>query len=95
MPGPWNDLMHRTYRDDASCAAGRGIFTGLTTKPPDGLAGTQELASEVDVDDRVPVLERHLGNCRVLLYASIGHHDIDPTEGADSFVEEADDGLFL
>ena len=46
----------------------------------DRLAGAQELAGQVDADHRVPLLERHLLEGRVLLQAGVGDQDVDRAE---------------
>ena len=49
----------------------------------DPLAGAEKLASQVDVDDGAPLLQRHLGYSCIALQAGIGDQNIQPAERVD------------
>src|SRR5579872_6909238 len=79
--------MHRTHADDL---AGRSRHAGDDATPlhrPHRRAATQELAGQVDRDNRVPVGQRHLGKGRVALQPGIGDQDVDATKPLDMGAE--------
>jgi hypothetical protein len=52
----------------------------LAAKLSDRVLSAQELASQIDVDDILPLLERQIGHGTVLLNAGIRDQYIEPTE---------------
>jgi hypothetical protein len=70
----------RAHADDLAGGAGEVGPDPLAPEGPHGLARAEELAGEVDADDGVPVLERHLFKGSVLLQAGVRHQDVDAAE---------------
>src|SRR5919106_1294399 len=77
---PRDDLVHRADADDLAGGAGDLGAHAAALELLDRLAGAQELAGEVDPDHRVPLLERHLLEGRVLLQAGVVDQDVDRAE---------------
>ena len=59
------------------------------------LAAAQELAGQIDRDDGAPILESHIDEIRVALYAGIGDEDVEPAEMLDRGAEHRDDLIFV
>ena len=64
-------------------AADTVLATPRRLNSTSGFSRTQKLASQVDVDDGLPLLKRHLVDRRIALQTRIGDHDMQRAEMRD------------
>ena len=72
MACPRDALVHTAHRDDGARGSELPIGAVLRAKPPDRLATAEELAREIELDHLSPIIERHVGDPRVLLRTRVG-----------------------
>src|SRR5262245_37586067 len=79
MERPWDDLMHRADKDDCAATApgtGRLAFQKLTYRS----TGAKKLTGEIDVDNRLPIGQRHVLDGRSTLDARVIDQKVKPRE---------------
>src|SRR5206468_2110970 len=92
VAGPGNHFVHGTHADDLAGGAGNFLADAATFEFADGFSRAQELASEIYVQDELPVRERHVLDPGVFLKTGVVHEDIDGAELLDHLLEH---GLHL
>ena len=73
-------LVHRAHADDLANRARHGRDGAAAAEFPDGFARAQELPGEIDRDDRVPLLQGHGRDRRVLLQPGVRDQNIQGPE---------------
>src|SRR5919106_1008021 len=80
VPRPGNRVVHRAHADDLASGAGDLLAHAAPLELAHRLAAAQELAGQVDVDHRVPVLQRHLIEGSIFLQAGVCDQDVNRAE---------------
>src|ERR1700676_688283 len=76
MTFPWDDVVNGTDEDQLAASIRDGAIDPLTFKCPDRLAGAKKHSCQVDIDDFLPLVERHLVDPSVELNGRVGNTDI-------------------
>jgi hypothetical protein len=69
--------MHGAHADDLASGAGDAFDDAAALELAHGFASAKKLSRQVDRNDPVPLVERHLVNRRVLLETGIRDQDVD------------------
>ena len=80
--------MHRTHVNNLACRPRHPFANALTLEDPQRRPRAQKLPGQVDTDDGVPLLQRHV-DCRgVLLNARIGQQNVQVPERLQRLLEQ-------
>jgi predicted pyridoxine 5'-phosphate oxidase superfamily flavin-nucleotide-binding protein len=95
MTGPGDDFVDAAHANDFSGSAGDILANATPFEFADGFSGAKELSREVDIQDELPIGERHVLNSRIFLEAGIVDEDVDRAELMDHPLEHRLDFVLL